>query len=145
MDTRISARESYERGRTLRQAKMYNQALVNLRHATQDPNYAGQAYTQVALCLRAIGRHEEAVTALRYALDASSLSPNEYVYLLYLLGQSLESLSRFAEAVEAYNWVRQEDADFRDVQLRIKRLCGRGQSILTLDIGSICSNLFGRR
>ncbi len=37
MDTRISAREWYERGRTLRQTKMYNQALADLQQAIHDP------------------------------------------------------------------------------------------------------------
>jgi tetratricopeptide (TPR) repeat protein len=129
MDTRISARERYERGRTLRQNKMYKQAITDLREAIEDPNYRGQAYTQTALCLRALGRHEEAVMALRHALNASSLSSNEAMHVLYLLGQSLESLGRCAEAIEAYNCVRQEDAGFLDVDSRIKNLCGARRSL----------------
>jgi tetratricopeptide (TPR) repeat protein len=145
MDTRISAHELYERGRTLRQSKMYDQALKDLRQVIHDPNYGGQAQTQVALCLRALGRHEEAVTALRYAFDSSSISPNECLHVLYLLGQSLETLGRNAEALEAYGWVRQEDADFLDVDSRIKRLCGRPQTILTrpLRMGDLLN--MGRR
>ena len=134
MDTRISAREAYERGRTLRQNKMYAQALVDLQEAAKDPNYAGQAYTQTALCLRSLGRHEEAVAALRYALDSASISPNESLHVLYLLGQSLESLGRNAEAIEAYNWVRQEDPEFHGVDAKIKRLCGLGGSMFTRPI-----------
>ena len=76
MDIGISAREQYERGRTLRQNKMYKQALTDLQEAIEDPKYRGQAYTQTALCLRALGRHEEAVKALRHALNSSSLSSN---------------------------------------------------------------------
>ena len=144
MDTRISAREWYERGRTLRQNKMYAQALADLHEAAKDPNYAGQAYTQTALCLRALGRHEEAVAALRYALNASSISPNESLHVLYLLGQSLESLSRYAEAIEAYNWVRQEDAGFLDVDARIKRLCGARQSVFTLPLKAVDLVTLGR-
>ena len=148
MDTRISAQEWYERGRTLRKAKMYSQALVDLRHASEDPNYAGQAHTQIALCLRAMGRHEEAVAALRYALDSTSISQVEAVHALYLLGQSLETLGRSAEALEAYNAVRQEDASFLDVEARIKLLCGVRKNIFTQDIGAVCGHLlnkFGKR
>jgi tetratricopeptide (TPR) repeat protein len=149
MDTRISPRQWYERGRTLRQAKMYDQALSDLRQVIHDPNYGGQAHTQVALCLRALGRHEEAIAALRFALDSSSLSLHESMHVLYLLGQSLESLGRYAEALEAYGWVRQEDATFLDVESRIKRLCGRPQTILTRplragDLLGVCGD-FGRR
>jgi tetratricopeptide (TPR) repeat protein len=149
MDTHISAREWYERGRTLRQNKMYDQALADLQQATKDPNYAGQAFTQTALCLRALGRHEDAVAALRYALDSSSISPNESLHVLYLLGQSLESLGRYAEAIEAYNWVRQEDAGFLDVETKIKNLCGARQNIFArpvkaADLVNLGRSIIGR-
>ena len=76
MDTRMSARDLYERGRMLRQAKMYDRALTDFGSALHDPYYAGKAHTQVALCYRALGRHHEAAAALRQALDSSTLSPN---------------------------------------------------------------------
>jgi len=124
MDTRMSARELYERGRMLRQAKMYDRALADFRSAIQDPNYVGKAHTQAALCFRAMSRHGEAAAALEKALASSTLSPNEQMHVLYLLGQTLESLGRNAEALEAYGWVRQADGGFLDVDDRIKQLCG---------------------
>jgi PilZ domain/Tetratricopeptide repeat len=135
MDTGMSARDLYERGRMLRMAKMYDRALADFRGAVQDPYFAGKAHTQVALCFRAVGRHAEAAEALRQAIGSATLSPNEHVHVLYLLGQTLESLGRYAEALEAYGWVRQEDAGFLDVDDRIKQLCavgsGRSVSLLT--------------
>ena len=131
MNETASARERYERGRSLRQNRMFDQALAELRQATHDPNYAGQARTQLGLCLRAMGRHEEAVTVLRQALDSPSLSPAESIHVLYLVGQSFESLGRHAAAIEAYNWVRQEDPGFLDVETRIKNLCGARRSLFT--------------
>src|SRR6188508_3690769 len=107
MDTRMSARDLYERGRMLRQAKMYDRALADLGTVVEDPYYAGKAHTQVALCFRALGRHGEAAAALKKALESPALSPNEHLHVLYLLGQTLESLGRHAEALEAYGWVRQ--------------------------------------
>ena len=146
MDTTMSTRERYERGRTLRLNKMYDQALAELQHATHDPNYAGQARTQVGLCLRAMGRHEEAVATFRQALHSTSLSPKEHTYVLYLMGQSLESLGRFAEAIEAYNWVRQEEPRFLDVEFRIKTLCGAPRSLLTqaVDLLQIGRSFIGK-
>lgn len=126
MDTRMSARDLYERGRMLRQAKMYDKALADFTGALQDPYYAGKAHTQVALCFRALGRHAEAAQALRRALDSSTLSAKEQLHVLYLLGQTLESLGRYAEALEAYGWVRQEEPQFLDVEDRIKQLCAVG-------------------
>ncbi len=141
MNTQISARELYERGRNLRRAKLYNQALEDLRRASDDPNYAGQAQTQVGLCLRAMGRHEDAVAAFRYALHQESLSPAEAVYTYYLLGLSLEILGRPAEALEAFNIVRQEDPKFMDVEMRIKRLCGVSQGVFAKDLSALWGNL----
>ena len=148
MDTRMSARELYERGRMLRQAKMYDRALADFRSAIQDPNYTGKAHTQVALCFRAMGRHGEAATALEKALASSTLSPNEQVHVLYLLGQTLESLGRCAEALEAYGWVRQADGGFLDVDDRIKQLCGSRtratfltRSFRSADVLGICRYL----
>jgi len=119
MDTRMSARELYERGRMLRQAKMYDRALADFRSVIQDPNYVGKAHTQAALCFRAMSRHGEAAAALEKALASSTLSLNEQMHVLYLLGQTLESLGRNAEALEAYGWVRQADSGFLDVDDRI--------------------------
>src|SRR6185436_8141929 len=85
MDTRMSARELYERGRMLRQAKMYDRALADFRSVIQDPNYVGKAHTQAALCFRAMSRHGEAAAALEKALASSTLSLNEQMHVLYLL------------------------------------------------------------
>ena len=123
MAPRMSARELYERGRVLKHANMYNEAIDDFKQAALDPEYDGTAQAQLALCFRALDRHEEAVEAFHNALESSSFSSTENLHLLYLLGQSLESLGRPAEALEAYGWVRQEDAGFRDVTARIKHLC----------------------
>jgi len=123
METQMSARELYERGRMRRQAKLFDRALPDLKAAAHDPRYVGKAYVQVGLCFRAMGRHEEAAAALRQALDSSTLSFNEYLHTLYLLGLTLELLGHYAAAVEAYGWVRHADATFRDVNARIRQLC----------------------
>jgi tetratricopeptide (TPR) repeat protein len=148
MDTRMSGRELYERGRMLRMAKMYDRALADFREVIQDPNYAGKAHTQMALCFRAAGRHQEAAESLRKALESPALSSNEHLHVLYLLGQTLESLGRYAEALEAYGWVRQANAIFLDVDDRIKKLCGsrRRANFLTrqfraVDLIGICRYL----
>ena len=147
MDTGMSARELYERGRMLRQAKMYDRALADFQQVIHDPNYAGQAHTQTALCYRALGRHTEAAAALEKALDSPVLSPNEHLHVLYLLGQTLESLGRHAEALKAYGWVRQVDGGFLDVDSRIKQLCGGHSASFftrpfrTPDLRGICGYL----
>ena len=127
MAPRMSARELYERGRVLKQANMYDEAVDDFQQAACVPQYAGKAQAQLALCFRAMDRHEDAVVAFRQALESSTFSSKENLHMLYLLGETLESLGRTAEALEAYGWVRQEDAGFRDVASRIKHLCAGGR------------------
>ena len=144
MEQPKSAFDHYERGRVLKHAQMFDQAREAFQQAASDPEYAGNAHVQIALCLRATGRYDEAAAAVRQALGVGMFSSKEKAHILYLLGQTLESLGRYAEAVEAYGWVRQEDAGFRDVASRIKHLCagGRGpvsQSLLVrqLQVGDL--------
>src|SRR4051794_27582125 len=119
---RMSAFEHYERGLVLKQVRMFYPAIEDFRKAAVDPQFSGKAHVQIALCLRAAGRHEEAVMAFRQALAAPTLSPEEQRYILYQMGQSLESLGRYAESLEVYGWIRKEDPAFRDVAHRIKHL-----------------------
>lgn len=122
MDQPKSAFDHYERGRALKQNHKFDEALNEFEQAATDPQCAGQAHVQMALCLRSTNRGEAAVAALRQALEVATFSPNERAHVLYCLGQTLESLGRYAEALEAYGWARNEDPDFHDVADRIKHL-----------------------
>lgn len=127
MDERMSAFESYEHGLVLKQVQMFDAALEDFRKAAMHPQYAGKAQVQIALCFKSTGRYEEAVTAFYQGLESQTFSPKERVHILYLLGQTLESLGRYAETLEIYDWIRGEDPDFIDVEHRIKHLSsGRG-------------------
>jgi tetratricopeptide (TPR) repeat protein len=44
------------------------------------------------------------------------------LHILYLLGQTLESLGRYAESLEVYRWIIKEDHGFLDVVHRIEDL-----------------------
>lgn len=122
MDQRMSALEHYERGLVLKKVQMFYQAIDDFRKAARDPQYSGKAYVQMALCLRAAGRHDEAVMAFRQAAASPTLSSEEQRHILYHMGQTLEFLGRYAESLEVYGWIRKEDSGFRDVTQRIKYL-----------------------
>lgn len=129
MEQGMSAFERYERGLVFKQVHIYESALEDFQQAAADPRYAGKAQVQIALCLRSTERLEEAVVAFHRALESATFSPKERVHILYLLGQTLESLGRYAETLEIYRLIRSEDAGFQDVNHRIKHLCSdqRGQ------------------
>ena len=85
---------------------------------------------QIAICLRATGRYDEAVEAFHQALEVGTFSSNEKAHILYFLGETLESLGRVAEAMEAYCWTRKEVPGFQDVTQRIKHLLAGGRGLL---------------
>src|SRR6266545_8309859 len=109
MDQQMSAYERYERGLVLKQVQMFYPAIDDFRKAALDPQYTGKAHVQMALCLRSTDHHEEAVMALRQALASPTFSSDEQRQILYLMGQTLESLGRYAESLEVYGWIRKED------------------------------------
>ena len=130
MEQSKSALDHYERGRVLKHAQMFDQAREEFQHVARDPEYAGNAHVQIALCLLATGRYDEAVVAYRQALEVGTFSSKEKAHILYLLGKTLESLGRYAEALEAYGWTRNEDPGFQDVAQRIKHLLAGGRGLL---------------
>lgn len=122
MEQPISAIKRYERGLVLKQVQIFDQALEEFQQATSDPQQAGKAYVQIALCMRSTGQYVEAVAAFRQALTSTTFSTTERLHILYLMGQTLESLGRYAETLEVYRWIRNEDPDFPDIEARIKNI-----------------------
>jgi PilZ domain-containing protein/tetratricopeptide repeat protein len=130
MEQPRSAFDHYERGRVLKHNQMFEEALEEFQQAATDPQLAGKAHVQMALCLRSTGCGEAAAAAFRQALELTTFSSKEKTHILYLLGQTLESLGRYAEALEAYGWARNEDPGFQDVAHRIKHLISGGRGPL---------------
>jgi tetratricopeptide (TPR) repeat protein len=130
MEQPKSAHDHYERGRVLKHDQMFDQAREEFQHVASDPQYAGNAHVQIAICLRATGRYDEAVEAFHQALEVGTFSSEENAHILYFLGDTLESLGRYAEALEAYGWARKEVPGFQDVAQRIKHLLAGGRASL---------------
>ena len=114
--------ERYERGLTLKKAGLLKSAIEQFELAAVDRTFALKARAQIGLCFKAAGRYEDAVTAFRAALTMSVGSSKKTVQILYVLGRTLESLGRIPETLEAYRWIRREDAGYRDVGQRLERL-----------------------
>lgn len=131
MNQGMSAVDLYERGLVLKQLRMFAPAIEDFRQAARDPRYAATAHVQLALCLKSVGRHDEAVMAFRQALAAPTLSAEERRHILYHMGQTLESSGRYAESLEVYGWIRKEAPGFRDVTQRIKHLSSGARSPLS--------------
>jgi len=135
MPQQMSSSELYERGFVLMELRMFHPAIDDFQTVVRDVRYAGKAYVPMARCLRALGRHEEAVVAFRRAITLPMVSPVEQRHILYQLAQTLESLGRCAESLEVYGSISKGDPGFRDVAQRIKQLSSgkRGLSSLVRD------------
>lgn len=130
-DPEVSSAERYERGLALKNAGLHKAAIEQLEMAAVDPFLVVKAFAQIGLCYKLSGRYEEAVPAFQKALKSTPASSKETVQILYVLGRTLESLGRVAETLEAYRWIRREDAAYRDVAERIERLSSRRPALAT--------------
>ena len=83
---------------------------------------ASRRSRQIGLCLKAIGRYEEALSAYRTALDRPSGSAQDLVSLRYVYARTLESMGRSKEAVECYRTISRDGRNYRDVAVRIDQL-----------------------
>lgn len=128
-DPEVSPGERYERGLALKKTGLHKAAIDQFEMAIVDLPLAVKAYAQIGLCYKLSGRYEEAITAFQKALKAAPASPKETVQILYVLGRTLESLGRVAETLEAYRWIRRENAAYRDVGERIERLSSRRPTV----------------
>jgi tetratricopeptide (TPR) repeat protein len=122
MKAGIPGSDFYERGLLLKKAQIFDMALAEFQQATKDPQQAGKAFAQMALCLKTLRREDEAVTAFRQALATGSFSTIERVHIQYVLAQTLESIDREFEALVVYRRIRQEYPNFQDVDARIQDL-----------------------
>lgn len=127
----VSPAERYERGLALKKAGLYKAAIDQFVLAAVEVPLAVKAYAQMGLCYKLTSCYEDAVTAFQQALKATPGSPKETVQILYVLGRTLESLGRVAETLEAYRWIRREDAAYRDVAERIEQLSSRRPTVAT--------------
>ncbi|MBH0201188.1 MAG: tetratricopeptide repeat protein [Nitrospira sp.] len=127
----VSPAERYERGLALKKAGLYKAAIDQFALAAVEVTLALKAYAQMGLCYKLSGCYEDAVTAFQQALKATPGSSKETVQILYVLGRTLESLGRVAETLEAYRWIRREDAAYRDVAERIEQLSARRPTAAT--------------
>ena len=152
MESEMDAADNYERGVGLRKAGLFKEAVQEFELAAANRSYALKAYAQIGLCHKSKGRHEDAVTAFRKALQSSPASTKETVQILYVLGRTLEMLGRVEETLEAYRWIRREDPDYRDVAQRIRELSAKRLPVSALRapssrIGAVlrsCQGLFRR-
>jgi len=113
---------AYEQGLAYKQAGAYKQAIDFFEQAAADAAHEVRAISQMALCLCAIGRHEEAAYSFGVLLEGRRGTELELRNIRYFLGRALESLGRPLEARAHYQILHAQESGFRDVESRVHRL-----------------------
>lgn len=113
---------SYREALALKQAGEFSRAIALLDRVVADEVWGVKALGQIGLCLKAVGRYEEALSAYRAALDRPSGSEQDLVSLRYVYARTLESMGRSKEAVECYRTIGRDGRKYRDVAVRIDQL-----------------------
>lgn len=112
----------YREAFALKQAGEFSRAIVLLDRLTADGLWGVKALGQKGLCLKAIGRYEDALAVFRAALDLQSGSSQDLMSLRYLYARTLESMGRSKEAVACYRTISRDRRNYRDVAVRIDHL-----------------------
>jgi tetratricopeptide (TPR) repeat protein len=106
----------------LKQAGEFLRAIALLDRLTADGVWGIKGLAQKGLCLKAIGRYEDALAIFRTALDRPTASVQDQVSLRYLFARTLESMGRSKEAVDCYRTISREGRNYRDVAVRLDQL-----------------------
>jgi type II secretory pathway predicted ATPase ExeA len=109
----------YRQGLDLKQNGQYGEALKKFEAAGKDPALRFRATAQQGVCLRAIGRLDDAVTSFRQALAAGGAKAADLMSVRYVLAQTLDSMGQSREAREQYRMIHDADPLFRDVADRV--------------------------
>jgi len=113
---------SYQEGLSLKQAGEFSKAIKLFDRVIDDRVWGVKALGQKGLCMKAIGRYEEALATFRIALDRPSVSAEDQISLRYLYARTLESMGRLKEAIAYYRTIETARQNYRDAALRIDQL-----------------------
>jgi tetratricopeptide (TPR) repeat protein len=112
----------YREGVTLKESGEYRKAIRLFDKLSKQDSWAVRALSQKGLCLKAIGRHDDALTAIQEASKRPPATQDESLAVQYLLARTLESQGRYDEAREIYEVLDQGQHQYRDVAARLARL-----------------------
>jgi tetratricopeptide (TPR) repeat protein len=112
----------YNLGMAYKEMDLYDEAVQEFRLAAGDPERALTCADLVGLCYLAKGDPAQAIRDLKGGLGLFGRPPEAYHSLRYDLGLAYEAHGDLGLALECYETLQRENARFRDVQTRTKRL-----------------------
>lgn len=123
----------YQQGLDLKQAGRYHEALEKFEAAGNDPVQRFKSTAQQGMCLRAIGRLDDAVASFREALAANGARTADLLNVRYVLAQTLDGMGQTHEAQLQYRVIHDIDPLYRDVNERVAVANESGMFAFALD------------
>ncbi len=111
--------ELYREGLGLKQAGLYREALKKFEAAERDPAYRFKASAQRGICLRTIGKLDDAAVLFRHALAVNGAKATDILHVRYVLALTLDTMGHCDEAYEQYREIHEADPNFRDIARRV--------------------------
>ncbi len=123
----------YDEAVALKKASQLKKAIILFDRLAERKSWAVKALAQKGLCLKAMGRYEDAFIAMREAAKLQPVTEEEGVAARYLLARTLESQGLCDEAREVYVALDQGQRKYRDVSVRLARLQNNDQDSVSVD------------
>ena len=114
--------EIYQQGLKMKQAGLYRDAMEKFETAGRDPAFSFRAMAQRGMCLRAIGRLEDAVDSFHHALAVNGAKAIDLMNVRYVLARTLDTMGHSDQAHEQYRKIHELDPFFRDIAVRVESL-----------------------
>jgi type II secretory pathway predicted ATPase ExeA len=112
----------YDEAMALKESGNFEQAIKLFDRLAGEETWGLRALVKKGLCLKAMGRFEEAIGTLQIAIRRGPTTGKDRLALDYLLGRTLEDAGKPTEAADVYRQIWQEGVPYRDVEIRLDRL-----------------------
>jgi tetratricopeptide (TPR) repeat protein len=115
----------YDLGQAYKEMGLADDAIHEFETAARDPKLEVEARFLAGMIETERGNIKQAIAAYQKALSAKVRTPEQETILCFEIGAGYESMRMTKEALNYYQRVVRRDANYRDVQERIRRLSNR--------------------
>jgi tetratricopeptide (TPR) repeat protein len=112
----------YNLGLAFLEQGLWDEAIEELKLASQDPSFAIDCYLVISVCYRKKQDYKEALIWIERALELSEEGSAQAFSLKYELASLYEELEDSLKALQLFLDVKKWKSDYRDVNKRLKKL-----------------------
>jgi tetratricopeptide (TPR) repeat protein len=124
VETQLSgdAQGHYDLGMSYREMGLLEQAVDSFRIAAEDPALGLRALEMIGRCLLDQGQFDDAIQEFERALEHPEVDDDARLGLRYEMGMAHEAAGRPREALAEFELVHAAQADYPDIELKIRVL-----------------------